>query len=291
MKRKISGKISASLIFFIFFGTSLMIAGGIGEVDAINKKMMSLGFLENKLEKQRDGSYSIKVNAYAQRSQALSLDGVFRPFEVHAKYSQRILYLEKTDIEKAGFSIAEEYLPRGIKIVRMGVAILSKQKRKPTFEPYIQRIKQALEDTKRNRKRVFANCMEVVHKANQTFSLVFPDVCKTPSPAGPIPIPYPNIAKSSDTTKGSKKVKADAAEALVKDSNFKISESDEAGTRMKKLQRSYNKITAKRELSVKEKAAYKKELKTCLDKSRLLMKTLDKYVEEIEKLLQQAKKQ
>ena len=278
MKKKISGKISASLIFFSFFGTSLMIAGGIGEVDIIRQKMMSLGFLENKLEKQRDGSYSIKVNAYAQRSQALSLDGVFRPFEVHAKYSQRILYLEKTDIEKAGFSIAEEYLPRGVKIV-------------PTFEPYIQRIKQALEDTKRNRKRVFANCREVVHKANQTFSSVFPDVCKTPSPAGPIPIPYPNIAKSSDTAKGSKKVKADAAEALVKDSNFKMSESDEAGTRMKKLQRSYNKITAKRELSVKEKAAYKKELQTCLDKSRLLMKTLDKYVEEIEKLLQQAKKQ
>jgi len=278
MKKKISGKISASLIFFIFFGTSLMIAGGIGEVDIIKQKMMSLGFLENKLEKQRDGSYSIKVNAYAQRSQALSLDGVFWPFEVHAKYSQRILYLEKTDIEKAGFSIAEEYLPRGVKIV-------------PTFEPYIQRIKQALEDTKRNRKRVFANCREVVHKANQTFSSVFPDVCKTPSPASPIPIPYPNIAKSSDTAKGSKKVKADAAEALVKASNFKMSESDEAGTRMKKLQRSYNKITAKRELSVKEKAAYKKELQTCLDKSRLLMKTLDKYVEEIEKLLQQAKKQ
>jgi len=268
-----------------------MIAGGIGEVDIIKQKMMSLGFLENKLEKQRDGSYSIKVNAYAQRSQALSLDGVFRPFEVHAKYSRGALYLEKTDIEKAGFSIAEEYLPRGVKIVRMGVATLSRQKRKTISEPYIQRIKQALEDTKRKRKRVFANCREVVHKANQTFSSVFPDVCKTPSPAGPIPIPYPNIAKSSDTAKGSKKVKADAAEALVKDSNFKMSESDEAGTRMKKLQRSYNKITAKRELSVKEKATYKKELQTCLDKSRLLMKTLDKYVEEIEKLLQQAKKQ
>ena len=34
-----------------------------------------------------------------------------------------------------------------------------------------------------------------------------------------------------------------------------------------------------------------KALQTCLDKSRILTKTLDKYVEEIEKLLQQAKKQ
>lgn len=34
-----------------------------------------------------------------------------------------------------------------------------------------------------------------------------PDVCKTPSPAGPIPIPYPNIAGTHDLSKGSKKVK------------------------------------------------------------------------------------
>jgi len=28
----------------------------------------------------------------------------------------------------------------------------------------------------------------------------FPDVCKTPTPAGPIPIPYPNIALTSTST-------------------------------------------------------------------------------------------
>jgi hypothetical protein len=27
----------------------------------------------------------------------------------------------------------------------------------------------------------------------------FPDVCKTPSPYGPLPVPYPNIKKGSDT--------------------------------------------------------------------------------------------
>lgn len=26
----------------------------------------------------------------------------------------------------------------------------------------------------------------------------FPDVCKTPTPAGPVPVPYPNIALTSD---------------------------------------------------------------------------------------------
>ncbi len=160
-----------------------------------------------------------------------------------------------------------------------------------SVDTHIKRIERALEKTKGNRNRVFANNRAVVAKSSHTFSAAFPDVCKTPSPAGPIPIPYPNVAKASDTSKSSKKVKADKAASIAKKSDFKKSESDEAGTRMKKLQRSYNKITAKRELSVKEKAAYKKELKTCLDKSRLLMKTLDKYVEEIEKLLQQAKKQ
>ena len=39
-------------------------------------------------------------------------------------------------------------------------------------------------------------------------SIVFPDVCKTPSPAGPIPVPYPNIGSSPPNAAGSpKKVK------------------------------------------------------------------------------------
>ena len=33
----------------------------------------------------------------------------------------------------------------------------------------------------------------VVHKGSQGMSIVFPDVCKTPLPGGPVPIPYPNL--------------------------------------------------------------------------------------------------
>jgi Domain of unknown function (DUF4150) len=29
-------------------------------------------------------------------------------------------------------------------------------------------------------------------------AFAFPDVCKTPSPGGPVPVPYPNIAQLSD---------------------------------------------------------------------------------------------
>ena len=77
---------------------------------------------------------------------------------------------------------------------------------------------------------VGANQLSVVHKSSNGVTIAFPDVCKTPTPAGPIPIPYPNIAMSSDTAKGTKKVKCDGQSTCVKDSNFKMSTGDEAGS-------------------------------------------------------------
>ena len=72
--------------------------------------------------------------------------------------------------------------------------------------------------------------LSVVHKSSNGVTIAFPDVCKTPSPAGPVPIPYPNVAKSSDTAKGTKKVKCDGNPTCVKDSNFSMSTGDEAGS-------------------------------------------------------------
>ena len=78
---------------------------------------------------------------------------------------------------------------------------------------------------------VGVNFLSVVHKGSNGVTIAFPDVCKTPAPpAPPIPIPYPNIAKSSDTDKGTKKVKCDGQPVCVKDSNFKTSTGDEAGS-------------------------------------------------------------
>jgi len=76
---------------------------------------------------------------------------------------------------------------------------------------------------------VGVNFLSVVHKSSNGVTIAFPDVCKTPSPAGPVPIPYPNIAMASDTSKGAKKVKADGQPVATKDSNFKMSTGDEAG--------------------------------------------------------------
>ena len=77
---------------------------------------------------------------------------------------------------------------------------------------------------------VGVNKMSVVHKDSGGVTIAFPDVCKTPTPGGPVPIPYPNIAKSGDTDKGSKTVKCDGNPVCLKDSNFKTSTGDEPGT-------------------------------------------------------------
>lgn len=77
---------------------------------------------------------------------------------------------------------------------------------------------------------VFVNSRGVVHKASGGMSIVFPDVCKTPTPGGPVPIPYPNIGKSSDTSQGPKKVTTDKKMPMVKGAKYSRSMGDEAGT-------------------------------------------------------------
>jgi hypothetical protein len=77
---------------------------------------------------------------------------------------------------------------------------------------------------------VGVNNLTVVHASSNGISTAFPDVCKTPSPGGPIPIPYPNIAQSSDTASGTSTVKCDGNPVCVKDSNFSMSTGDEAGS-------------------------------------------------------------
>ena len=74
------------------------------------------------------------------------------------------------------------------------------------------------------------NKRTVVHKSSDGISTAFPDVCKTPTPGGPVPIPYPNIAQSADTANGSKTVKMDGNPIMLKDSNFSTSTGDEAGS-------------------------------------------------------------
>ena len=78
---------------------------------------------------------------------------------------------------------------------------------------------------------VGVNKLSIVNEDSNGVTIAFPDVCKTPAPPAPfVPIPYPNIAQSSDTASGTKKVKAEGKPICVQNSNFSTSTGDEAGT-------------------------------------------------------------
>src|SRR5213592_4053468 len=77
---------------------------------------------------------------------------------------------------------------------------------------------------------VNVNDKTVVHKSSDGIATAFPDVCKTPSPGGPVPIPYPNIARSADSADTATTVKANGQPIMLKTSNFSKSSGDEPGT-------------------------------------------------------------
>ncbi len=78
---------------------------------------------------------------------------------------------------------------------------------------------------------VMVNGITLTHRGSQGTSIAtLPNVCKTPSPGGPVPIPYPSIARTSALKKGTKMVKANGQMAAVKGSEYSRSNGDEAGT-------------------------------------------------------------
>jgi hypothetical protein len=82
---------------------------------------------------------------------------------------------------------------------------------------------------------VFANGMEIACKSGDAkVTAAFPDVCLSPPspPAGPVPIPYPVTSVSSDTSNGSKTVKINGKEVMLKNKSFyKKCTGDEAATK------------------------------------------------------------
>jgi hypothetical protein len=75
-----------------------------------------------------------------------------------------------------------------------------------------------------------ANQRTVVHKSSNGVAIAFPDVCKTPSPGGPIPIPYPNIGKSADTSKSSKPTKLEVS-AVEMSAEDRVRQTELAGSK------------------------------------------------------------
>lgn len=85
-------------------------------------------------------------------------------------------------------------------------------------------------------KKVFANGMEIAHKAGAGKVIAaFPDVCLSPPPppAGPVPIPYPNTSSATDLRDGSSTVQIGGQPLAIKGQSFYQSSplGNEAATR------------------------------------------------------------
>ncbi len=59
--------------------------------------------------------------------------------------------------------------------------------------------------------------------------LGFPDVCKTPSTGGPVPVPYPNMGTVMQSVKTAMKVMICQKPVVTKKSEMPMSQGDEAG--------------------------------------------------------------
>jgi len=89
------------------------------------------------------------------------------------------------------------------------------------------------------------NGLSLAHKGSTgVATATLPDVCKTPSPGGPVPLPYPNVAMVSDLVKGTKTVKADGKMAANKGSELSRSSGDEPGTSPKRPPGCYIRLTS-----------------------------------------------
>jgi len=76
------------------------------------------------------------------------------------------------------------------------------------------------------------NGISLVHRSSGGITTAtLPDVCLTPSPGGPVPVPYPNIARSTDLSGGTATVAADGGNmCAINGSEFTRSIGDEAGS-------------------------------------------------------------
>lgn len=79
--------------------------------------------------------------------------------------------------------------------------------------------------------KAYANSRSIVHKGDgQANTCPAPDACKTPTPGGPVPVPYVNVARDADLAQGSNTVSIEGQPIALKDSNLSTSSGDEPGT-------------------------------------------------------------
>ena len=76
----------------------------------------------------------------------------------------------------------------------------------------------------------FMNLRDIAQKGGGGVGIAFPDVCKTPSPGGPVPVPCPNIIRAADSDFGAgTKTTKDGKKIYIKPTKIKTSKGDEPG--------------------------------------------------------------
>jgi uncharacterized Zn-binding protein involved in type VI secretion len=79
--------------------------------------------------------------------------------------------------------------------------------------------------------KVYANGRSILHQGSgNTHTSAAPDVCKVPTPGGPVPTPFVNSAQDAMLTKGSKSVTINGHPVALTDSELSVSSGDEPGT-------------------------------------------------------------
>jgi hypothetical protein len=159
--------------------------------------------------------------------------------------------------------------------------------------PDIERIKQALIATQKNRDKVLVMLRDVSQKVRNGLAMGCPGVAAPPSTPLPVPVPYPNIGMSSSTAKGSKAVKiaADRAVALKNKAHYKKTEGDEVGVKAQTLVEVIQSHYEKGTIAEKDRVTWKDQLLSCQDQMVAIAQLLEKYVDEIEQLLAESKKE
>lgn len=78
---------------------------------------------------------------------------------------------------------------------------------------------------------VYANARVILSKGDGLQHVcATPDVCKTPTPVGPVPIPYVNMAMNANLASGSQDVKIDGQPGALASSKLATSVGDEPGS-------------------------------------------------------------
>ena len=112
-----------TLTVFVMAAAICMAAGVLSRADtgkkeqAVKKKMKKLGFEVGLVKSRDDGSFVVKLMGFTAKTKGLTMKGEYKPFKAKALLVKGILFLDRGQLKKRGFSLQAGMLPPGIRII------------------------------------------------------------------------------------------------------------------------------------------------------------------------------